>query len=1691
MSSSRRLLRLYALFLMLLLGTIVGTLPAVAQTAAQTGRIENTATLVFDDAGSGSGVRTISSNTVALDVNRAKRPTTLTFRLPPPNYELTGAKCQTTPSFLFTPAPIDAATYAASPWVAAIDIYADMILVLDNQAGNHDPNTRETAVIAVDVGTVHTTLTLTETAEDSGIFAGGIPASATGKHPELVACDVRTMRGATIKLSFTEDGYSLSSMASLLIDPAGYTFDSRTGALVDGSTVSLVDETGQPATVFGDDGVSRYPSTVVTGETVTDAGGRVYPGETGRYRFPLTAPGRYFLKVAPPGTYTAPSTVDRATIAALKDPKGTPFILNDTSFGGLLTLSTPEPFSADIPLDSPGTGTLLLTKVASVREASPGDFVQYLLRITNRDSIPARGLHVADTLPKGLRYERNSARGGDEPTVSSDGRTLDFGIPLLAAGASTELKYVVSIAPGAPTGEALNRARVVGQGSVTSNEAAASVRLRPLLFTDAMTIIGRVTEGNCGDPVDKRKGVPGIRLLMEDGTFVVTDRDGLYHFEGVRTGRHVVQIDTSSIPATHAPVACDIDTRQANSPISRFVEGEGGLLKRVDFQLKPTGKAAVEDAGLPIAVADAALAAGSRDWLADGQVVDGQVAGGQVANGQVSGIDWLFPQADHNPRAPIVRAVVKHMPGQRVALTINGKQVEPLAFDGTDQRDGTDIAVSRWTGIPLIDGDNRLQARVLAADGSVVKTLDRMVHYSGPGVRAVFDAATSRLVADGLTRPLIAVRVTDKTGRPVRAGTLVPFTVDQPYVAAVEAELEQGRQLAGRERSATTVQVVGDDGLAFIALQPTTQAGAAHVVVSLTEEKIVHTSEVRAWLAASAKDWVVVGFGAGSLGYDMLSKRQSGLPRSERGSVVTDGQLAFYAKGRVKGSWLATIAYDSDRTYDPDRGLLGTIDPNRYYTVYGDGSRQGYDAATRRKLYLRLERREFYALFGDFETGFTDTQLTRYNRTLNGIKTAYEGKRVRATGFAAHTDTLYSRDEIQGNGLSGPYRLSGRNIVPNSDKLRLETRDRFRSELIVASTELTRHIDYDIDTAMGTVRFRQPILSRDPSLNPIFIVADYEVEGGRSAKLAAAARVATKLANGRVEVGAAVIRDETVGKATVLGADIKARVDAATELRGEIAKGGRGGPGRGLAYLAEVDHHGTKLDLLAYARQQDTAFGVGQQNLVEAGTRKFGLDGRLRLTDRLSMTGIAWYQQQLSSPGTRAAGEARLEYRRDTGTIFVGGQFASDRGMDGKNRDSRLLTVGGTQALFGDKVTVSGQTQFAPGGDSDSVDFPVRHQIQLAYRIKTGIRLIGGYEIANGDGYVAHTKQFGVDVAPWTGAKLMSTLNQQAIGENGARTYAQYGLSQSVPLGKNWTVDGTLDASNTLKGEIPTGAVVNAFQPVTSGGYVGQDQTNGDYAAATLGATYRQAHWSWNGRLEYRNADSGDRWGITTNFLRTLGQGKTLASSIKAYTIKDKTGAVATFATADLALAFRPLDSRWSVLERLELRHESADAGFTDTNALGVPAYGAGDQVTSRIINNLAVNYRTGPEGLGHGTEATLYYGAKYVAGRFADDRYDGYIDVTGFELRQDVGTRFDIGVSGSVQHAWARGAWSWSGGPSVGVSPAQNTWISAGYNVSGYRDRDFEDDRYTRQGPYVTMRLKFDQTTIGGATRALFGGRG
>ncbi|MBC7945307.1 MAG: hypothetical protein H7X91_08615, partial [Burkholderiales bacterium] len=91
---------------------------------------------------------------------------------------------------------------------------------------------------------------------------------------------------------------------------------------------------------------------------------------------------------------------------------------------------------------------------------------------------------------------------------------------------------------------------------------------------------------------------------------------------------------------------------------------------------------------------------------------------------------------------------------------------------------------------------------------------------------------------------------------------------------------------------------------------------------------------------------------------------------------------------------------------------------------------------------------------------------------------------------------------------------------------------------------------------------------------------------------------------------------------------------------------------------------------------------------------------------------------------------------------------------------------------------------------------------------------------------------------------------------------------------------------------------------------------------------------------------------------------------------------------------------------------------------------------------------------------------------------YTGYTDLSGAEWRYDITRKIDIGMRGSVLHVWNLNNYQYSAGPVVGFSPMDNAWISVGYNINGFRDRDFEAAHYTAQGPYFTLRFKFDQLT-------------
>jgi len=91
-----------------------------------------------------------------------------------------------------------------------------------------------------------------------------------------------------------------------------------------------------------------------------------------------------------------------------------------------------------------------------------------------------------------------------------------------------------------------------------------------------------VTEQSCDGeadwarPIERGIGVDGVRLYMETGAYVVSDQDGLFHFEG---------------PKGFELMTCEENTRYAGANNSIFVDVQGGGIWRANFYLKQTGEA--------------------------------------------------------------------------------------------------------------------------------------------------------------------------------------------------------------------------------------------------------------------------------------------------------------------------------------------------------------------------------------------------------------------------------------------------------------------------------------------------------------------------------------------------------------------------------------------------------------------------------------------------------------------------------------------------------------------------------------------------------------------------------------------------------------------------------------------------------------------------------------------------------------------------------------------------------------------------------------------------------------------------------------------------------------------------------------------------------------------------------------------
>ncbi|MEZ5953972.1 MAG: hypothetical protein R3C13_06645 [Hyphomonas sp.] len=1518
----------------------------------------------------------------------------------------------------------------------------ELLFVRVEDAGqNGNPDKIESIIVTIisDSGD-EIILRLYEEGPNSGVFWGYAPTSPGPTAPYDVL--LTSPPDGRLEAIYTDpfDAAEVSA-AVAATGHVGRVFDSLTGQPVNGALVTLVDAaTGQPASLTGLDGVSVYPSTLETGSDVQDGSGRVYPLADGEFMFPVVPPGSYRLEVVPPAGYTFPSTRSDLELASLP---GAPFTIVPASRGKDFVQLSTEPFLLDIPVDP--AGELIVSKTALSATASIGDAVGFQVDVTNRDSFPAT-VDLTDIMPRGLRYVAGSARRNgapvDESSVSTDGSLLRIRAGFLRPGESARITYVAIVSPDARLGEAVNRVQAWdANGRPASNEASASVEITEDLLSSRLTIIGRVHESDCTG--DDGAGIEGVRLYMETGDYVATDEEGLYHFEAVKPGSHVVQLDQVTVPKGYEPVLCRDSTRRSGSAISEFVDVQGGTVWRVDFTLKRTGELPEEAAVTASEGAEADRF--DAEWLETADPAP----------------RWLYPDTTHSPSSQSVNIGIVHPKRYSVELMLNGEPVPAVNFAGREAAKDGPAEISRWRGIDIREGASTFRARILDPKGAEVSVLEETVWYVADVERVRLVADQSVLVADGQDAPVIAVRLENAAGRPVHKGRVVKVDVDAPYTLRTIEQFE--RESAVSALNVNTGLRAGEDGVALVELEPTMQTGRVRLRVYLDDGRI---EEIEAWLAPEKREWIVVGLAEGMTGLESLDGTAG-----SGSDLVTDGRVALFAKGMVKGDWLMTLALDTaKRRGESDTGLFdGHIDPNAYYTLYGDRTWQYSDAESRYPLYVKLERDTTQLLFGDFQTDLTDTHLGRYARKLSGLKGVYEGRNIGVTAFASETSQDFVKDEIAADGTSGPYRLSVAPVVRNSEQVSVETRDRVRPDIILSRQTYVRHIDYDLDVLSGEIIFRHPVAATDLSFNPNVIVVDYEAAADAAREMVAGGRVALRTDNRKYEIGVTHLREDG-NSAELSAADLTIRLDENTEVRAEKAVSARKGAARDAdAYLIEVEREGEALTVTGYMQEQDAGFGLGQQGSATDATRRIGVEGRYAFGDAAERSaadahGIeasAYREESLTSGARRDVAEAAFTRGDDLQGWSLGMKSVHEDYQSAGERRS-VLATGSFRRNFADHgltVAIAHEQPLGARGD-DATLFPERTQLSADKVLTEKVTLNLRHEMSNGANASGNTTLLGLTMKPWAGAEARVSADSMTQ-DAGQRLGATVGLDQTVRITEQWSVSlgaarrARIDGGDEARDATPD----DSLSPFKDGVRTTAAATEA-FTSAYAGAGYRSESTAGSVRAEMRDGDNGKRWTLSAGGAREASE--TLSFGLAARAMDETGMETPDRRTAEMRLgaAYRPRGAGMTVYDRLDVKQERVDTV----------------QDVAKVVNNLGVNWQGTDK-----TQVSVNWGVKYQEGDVAGVRVSGVTQLIGTEVRHDISEKWDVGVAATALVEHQTGTVKYAVGPNVGFSPAENMWLSAGYNLSGFEDRDFEAAEYARRGAYIKLRVKFDQQTASG----------
>ncbi len=468
--------------------------------------------------------------------------------------------------------------------------------------------------------------------------------------------------------------------------------------------------------------------------------------------------------------------------------------------------------------------------------------------------------------------------------------------------------------------------------------------------------------------------------------------------------------------------------------------------------------------------------------------------------------------------------------------------------------------------------------------------------------------------------------------------------------------------------------------------------------------------------------------------------------------LYSEGRIAFYLKGKIKGKYLITAALDtgqgemnslfSDLDDDGSRTLLRNLDPDYYYPVYGDNSTVVYDTQSQGKFYLAVDSETIHGVVGNYKLDLSDNELAAYRRTLYGGLFEYQSLSRTAFGqhdtvvrlFSAQTRQSNVRDELRATGGS-LYYLSQRNIIEGSEQVFIVVKDK-NTGLTLSRQLQQQNIDYSIKYIGGRLLFTRPVAStqQDSNIindallagNPVYIEVDYEYYVAAFEKSASGLHARQQIGD-NFAIGATYVDDSlAAGRYELQGINSEVRIMKNSRITAEIAES-RGSEGEvfssndgGLQFspiasneqagqatkiAAEIDigefsGKPNRLMAGAYVKELDPGFQANG-NSSDQGKQKRGADLMVRITDKNT---LKLKHDQAQSTAVTPAGSVDSSQQSTAQWQYKAEQWS----LVGEYRDQQAEDSSGTK-LTNNSIAATKLT----GQLTDQLAVSITHQTTL------------------------------------------------------------------------------------------------------------------------------------------------------------------------------------------------------------------------------------------------------------------------------------------------------------------------------------------------------------------------------------------